>query len=288
MMWQILKIKSLAVINLKNHPHIIRLKGEDEEIADLLKLSPEHLLLRWFNFHLANANHPRKVGNFGSDLKDMENYVVLMSQLDPAFDLDAALKGNACQRGDAVINSCKRLGIDPFVSAEDLEKGNPKVNLIFCATLFNEHPGLVPTEQEKYDAAQMDQDEDAGLSREEKAFRMWINNFAIEDGYVNNLYTDIADGLILLKVLDRVEPGCVDWKKVEMKATNKFKKLNNCNYAVDIGKSDSFGFSLVGIGGVDLLDGNKKLTLAYMWQLVRKHTLGVNRIHLLKLVTRKN
>jgi plastin-1 len=34
-------------------------------------------------------------------------------------------------------------------------------------------------------------------------------------------------------------------------------------------------FSLVGIGGVDILDGNKKLILAVVWQLMRRHTLNV-------------
>lgn len=58
-----------------------------------------------------------------------------------------------------------------------------------------------------------------------------------------------------------------------MKPTNKFKKINNCNMAVGCGKD--MKFSLVGIGGVDLHDGNKKLTLALFWQLVRKHTLDV-------------
>lgn len=36
------------------------------------------------------------------------------------------------------------------------------------------------------------------------------------------------------------------------------KKLENCNYAVDLGKQ--MGFSVVGIGGKDIFDGNK-LTL---------------------------
>lgn len=30
---------------------------------------------------------------------------------------------------------------------------------------------------------------------------------------VRNLYPDLVDGLVLLKVLDRIVPGCVDWKK---------------------------------------------------------------------------
>lgn len=37
------------------------------------------------------------------------------------------------------------------------------------------------------------------------------------------------------------------------------EKLENCNYAVELGKK--LGFSLVGIAGQDLNDGNATLTL---------------------------
>ena len=103
---------------------------------------------------------------------------------------------------------------------------------------------------------------------------MWVNSLNIENVYVNNLYEDIKDGIVLLKVLERIEPGCVEWKKAELKSNIKIKKIQNCNYAVDIGKN--MKFSLVGIGGVDLVDGKKKLTLALIWQMVRKHTLAVS------------
>ena len=106
-----------------------------------------------------------------------------------------------------------------------------------------------------------------------KAFRMWINSLGIEGVYVNHLFEDIKDGIVLLKVIDRVQPNLVVWKKAELKPTIKLKKIHNANYAVDLGKL--MKFSLVGIGGVDLVDGNKKLSLAYIWQLVRKHTLDV-------------
>lgn len=45
-------------------------------------------------------------------------------------------------------------------------------------------------------------------------------------------------------------------------------KLENCNYAVELGKTAKF--SLVGIGGQDLNDGNATLTLALVWQLMRR------------------
>jgi len=144
----------------------------------------------------------------------------------------------------------------------DVCSGNSKLNLLFCANLFNACPGLVPTEEEKYAAAGL-LDDDVEGSREERAFRMWINSLGIDGVYVNNLYEDVKDGIVLLKVLDRIEPGIVNWKKVEMNCNNKFKKVNNCNEAVNVGKN--MKFSLVGIGGVDLHDGNKKLTLALVW-----------------------
>lgn len=40
------------------------------------------------------------------------------------------------------------------------------------------------------------------------------------------------------------------------------EKLENCNYAVELGKQ--LGFSLVGIAGQDLNDGNATLTLGKM------------------------
>lgn len=55
----------------------------------------------------------------------------------------------------------------------------------------------------------------------------------------------------------------MNWKKAELNPNNRFKKLTNANLAVDIGKE--MGFSLVGIGGVDLVDGNKKLSLSLVW-----------------------
>ena len=35
------------------------------------------------------------------------------------------------------------------------------------------------------------------------------------------------------------------------------------------------GFSLVNVGGIDIVDGNKKLTLAIIWQLLRLYTINL-------------
>jgi len=157
------------------------------------------------------------------------------------------------------------------MTVKDITGGNPKTNMVFCSHLFNTCPGLIPTEEEKYAAAELIDDDVEG-SREERSFRMWFNSQGLEGVYLNNLYSDLSDGMALLKVLDKVQPGCVDWKKVEKKPDNKFKKMHNCSQAVNIGR-DTLHFSLVGISGGDIHDGNKKLILAFMWQLIRLNTL---------------
>lgn len=86
--------------------------------------------------------------------------------------------------------------------------------------------------------------------------------------HVNWLYSDLADGLVIFQLFDVIKPGIVNWSRVHKRFTplRKFmEKLENCNYAVDLGKQ--LKFSLVGIAGQDLNDGNATLTL------------GKNRLH---------
>jgi plastin-1 len=43
LVWQVIKIGLLQDINLKQHPELVRLLQEGEQLADLLKLSPENV-----------------------------------------------------------------------------------------------------------------------------------------------------------------------------------------------------------------------------------------------------
>jgi plastin-1 len=144
--------------------------------------------------------------------------------------------------------------------------------MAFVAQLFNTNPGLKALEEEEKKEMAGLMDDDEGDTREERAFRMWMNSLGIPKMYVNNLFSDAVDGLVLLKVIDKIEPGSVKWKKkVERKPNNRFKKLSNTNYAVDLGKQ--MKLSLVGVGGSDITDRNKKLILGFVWQLMRYHLL---------------
>ena len=81
--------------------------------------------------------------------------------------------------------------------------------------------------------------------------------------------------------MDFIQPGIVDWKKrvktLEQQSKISAKRfqevLGNCNYAVELGKK--LNFVLVGIGGSDIMEGNKTLTLALIWQLMRAYTLSL-------------
>ena len=65
----------------------------------------------------------------------------------------------------------------------------------------------------------------------------------------------------------------MNWRHVNKRPAHggevmKFKAVENTNYAIELGKQN--GFSLVGIQGADITDGQKTLTLGLVWQLMRK------------------
>jgi hypothetical protein len=274
LLWQIIKQVLMKDINLKSHPQLIRLLKEGETFGDLLKLPKEDLLLRWFNFHLTAAGHPDHITNFSGDIKDSVKYTVLLNQLNKVkCDKSALDETDTTKRAQKMLDSSKKLGVESYITSKDVVNGNNKLNIIFTAAIFNHCHGLdPPTEQEAYETAKLLNDDVEG-SREERAFRNWMNCLGIDDLYVNNMYEDVKDGTILLRVFDKIQPGCVDWKKVDKAPNNKFKKIVNCNECIDAAKK--CGFSIVGIGGTDVHDGNKKLILAVVWQMMKHHTLKV-------------
>ena len=70
------QIGLLADINLQAHPELVRLLLPGEDLAALLRLPPEQLLIRWVNYHLAAAGSDRRIANFGKDIKDSIPYSV--------------------------------------------------------------------------------------------------------------------------------------------------------------------------------------------------------------------
>jgi plastin-1 len=270
LIWQIIRRGLLGKIDIKLHPELYRLLEEDETLEQFLRLPPEQILLRWFNYHLKNAKWDRRVTNFSTDVKDGENYTVLLNQLAPDVCSRGPLQTtDLLQRAEEVLTHAEKLDCRKFLTPTSLVAGNPKLNLAFVANLFNTHPGLDPiTEEEKLEV----EDFDAEGEREARVFTLWLNSLDVQPA-VNSLFDDLRDGTILLQAYDKVIPGSVNWKHVNKRPASgaelmRFKAVENTNYSIELGKHH--GFSLVGVQGADITDGQRTLTLGLVWQLMRR------------------
>lgn len=85
----------------------------------------------------------------------------------------------------------------------------------------------------------------------------------IENCWVENLYEEVRDGLIILRVCHRIEPSSVDWTKPKMTPKNLFDNNHNCDLAEQAMRA--IGVRMVGVGAQDIREGVKKNILAMVW-----------------------
>lgn len=268
---QIIKIQLLADVNLKKTPQLVELLDDSKDVEELMSLAPEKILLRWMNFQLKKGSFKRLITNFSSDVKDAEAYACLLNILAPEHigKPSAMTVKDPLERAKLVLEHADRMGCKRYLTPKDIVEGSPNLNLAFVAHIFQKRNGLSSQmKQISYLDAMSD---DAQVSREERAFRLWINSLGIST-YINNVFEDLRNGWVLLEAIDKVAPGVVCWK-VASKPPIKmpFRKVENCNQVVKIGKQ--LKFSLVNVAGNDIVQGNKKLILAFLWQLMRYNIL---------------
>ncbi|KAF5726553.1 hypothetical protein HS088_TW22G00232 [Tripterygium wilfordii] len=270
MISQIIKIQLLADLNLKKTPQLVELVDNSEDVEELMSLPPEKILLRWMNFQLKKVGYKKVVTNFSSDIKDGWAYSHLLNVLAPEHSNPSTLSvKDSLERARLVLEHADRMGCKRYLTAKDIVEGSPNLNLAFVAHIFQHRNGL-STQTEQISILDTLPD-DIQISREERSFRFWINNLG-NTSYIDNVFEDLRNGWILLETLDKVSPGIVNWK-VANKPPIKlpFRKVENCNQVVKIGKQ--LKFSLVNIAGHDIVQGSKKLILAYLWQLMRYNML---------------
>ncbi|CAN6274663.1 unnamed protein product [Urochloa humidicola] len=268
---QIIKIQLLADLNLKKTPQLVELFDDSKDIDEVLSLSPEKMLLRWMNHHLKKAGYKKTVNNFSSDVKDGEAYAYLLKALAPEHSPETTLDTkDPDERAKLVLEQAEKLDCKRYLTPKDITEGSANLNLAFVAQIFQHRNGLT-SDTKQVTLTQTATHDDVLLSREERAFRMWINSLGVES-YVNNVFEDIRNGWVLLEVLDKVSPGSVNWKLATKPPIKlPFRKLENCNQVIKIGKQ--LKFSLVNVAGNDIVQGNKKLIVALLWQLMRFNIL---------------
>ncbi|KAH7640425.1 plastin-2-like [Dermatophagoides farinae] len=271
LLWQIIRIGLFNQITIEHCPGLVNLLNDNEEMADLLKLSPEEILIRWVNYQLEKANVDRRISNFTNDIKDSEVYTHLLYQIAPQeknVNKDALRERDMLEKAEMMLKQADKLGCRSFLTPQNVVDGVYKLNVAFVANLFNNYPGLDTPEN-------IEPLETIEETREEKTYRNWMNSMGV-DPYVNWLYSDLADGKIIFQLFDIIQPGIVNWSRVHQtfsKLKYFMEKIENCNYAVQLGKE--LKFSLVGIAGQDISEGNPTLTLALVWQLMRAYTLSI-------------
>ncbi|CAN6447234.1 unnamed protein product [Victoria cruziana] len=268
---QIIKIQLLADLNLKKTPQLVQLVDDSKDLEELMNQPPEKILLRWMNFHLKKAGYKKTITNFSSDVKDGEAYAVLLNALAPEHNKTSILGvKNPMERAKLILEYAERMGCKTYLTPKDIVDGSPNLNLAFVAHIFQHRNGF-SSQANEAPVISEDVAEDVLVSREEMSFRLWINSLG-NSTYIDNVFEDLRNGWILLEVLDKISPGIVNWKQATKPPIKMpFRKVENCNQVLRIGKQ--LKFSLVNIAGNDIVQGNKKLILAFLWQLMRYNIL---------------
>ncbi|KAI1882787.1 hypothetical protein AGOR_G00238520 [Albula goreensis] len=279
LLWQIIKIGLFADIEISRNEALIALLEEGEDLDHLLSMSPEELLLRWVNHHLSNAGW-QPISNFSDDIKDSKAYFHLLDQIAPKgdgdemsvfIDMSGINERDDERRAELMLRQAARLDCKQFVTPQDVVAGHHKLNMAFVANMFNMYPALNKPKNSEIDLTLLE-----GESREERTFRNWMNSLGVTP-FVNHLYRDLVDALVIFQLYERIQVD-VDYRKVNRPPYSSLgtnmKKLENCNYAVQLGKREA-RFSLVGIGGENINEGSQMHTLALVWQLMRRYTLRV-------------
>ncbi|ESO04944.1 hypothetical protein HELRODRAFT_111405 [Helobdella robusta] len=282
LLWQIIRIGLLSEINLHDHPDLITLyQSEDmDPLAGFQQQTPEQVLLKWVNYHLERSGTDKRVANFSSDVSDSVAYIYLLKRIAPesaGLTLAPLKEEDVHKRAELTLKQADLIGCRSFVTAEDIVQGNQKLNMAFVANLFNMYSAIEEINGGEFamNGGEVVERILYNETREEKSYRNWMNSLGVTP-YVNYLYGDLTDGLVIFQIYDIIKPGCVQWfrvKKVFHPRRKVMEKIENCNYVVKLGRTR--GFSLVGIDGKDLYDGNQTLTLAVVWQLMRAYALTI-------------
>nr|XP_044619137.1 dystrophin [Equus asinus] len=99
---------------------------------------------------------------------------------------------------------------------------------------------------------------------QKKTFTKWINAQFSKFGkqHIENLFSDLQDGRRLLDLLE----GLTGQQLPKEKGSTRVHALNNVNKALRVLQKNNV--DLVNIGSTDIVDGNHKLTLGLIWNII--------------------
>jgi hypothetical protein len=235
---------------------------DGETIEDFLKLPLDKILLRWMNYHLKHAKEPQKVKNFSKDVKDGTAYTKLLNQLDNEQNDISGLNDDLEKRCQKVLDGADNVGAVKFLEGpEEIYHGNPKLNVLFTASIYNACPGLEDVD-------------------EKEAYAKLINHYLKDDKYCSppvplnyrsdDLFRSLDDGIILCKLTNLAQPETVfdreinTWHNKKMDNQEKAQKLT-----LFMNAAKSLGHDLTDITPASYIKRNKPDILHTLYQLFR-------------------
>ena len=281
-----------TLVNFEKHPELARLLKQKEDADKVRLYKADEWIKRWLNFVLSRPVLGT-IGDYNADLWD-----VLCTIEGKKFESEApasAFNDNPEQCSDYLITYVKKtLKVNTTIEPSDLINEYSKCQELLIAQIFekkNNLSGLNKQEIRKYSVYWVDDNPD------DDQFIPWINGMLPPHLQVSNLYKDLSTGydfflsfyflgeipivwcffvffffficsVVLLKILEKMKPGCVDWKRMRQSVRHKFDKVHNCNKVIKLCERE-FPFKIIGIGGTDIVDGHKKYIETLLWQIMR-------------------
>ncbi|KYQ92195.1 actin binding protein [Tieghemostelium lacteum] len=274
LIYELVKVYLTNNITISNYPSLMVLKTTKEQTKNFIGQSATQLLNRWVLYHLGIKKSKQSIEEI---LLLPTNCIKLLSKLDKDFS------EKSDDELSLLFNSfIPRFDLFPWLTLTSYNNKNQKLIYLFIISLFTSKRGIGIQEE----ANKADQEElkkvvelsfkDIEGTREERAFCIWLNSLNITP-YVHNLQQDLQDGLVILQMFDKINPGSFSWTKdgVYNNPSNVYQEVENCNIGIRIAKK--MGFSLVGIDGKNIHDCNRKLTLSVIWQACKYHYLSILR-----------
>eukprot|EP00486_Rosalina_sp_Unknown_P012863 CAMPEP_0201578218 /NCGR_PEP_ID=MMETSP0190_2-20130828/24999_1 /ASSEMBLY_ACC=CAM_ASM_000263 /TAXON_ID=37353 /ORGANISM="Rosalina sp." /LENGTH=1479 /DNA_ID=CAMNT_0048011165 /DNA_START=92 /DNA_END=4531 /DNA_ORIENTATION=+ len=253
--------------NPQERPELCRLIKSGEDPLDVEQITGQQWLSRWMNQQSGKGLTDEV------ELTQWNSYTYsTMKSVSPIFNNAAPVDSYKDDPSKAsmsmITHVTNKLDRGTTVRPSDLTNTSfTKVHRYFTAEAYYTKSGLAAlnsSEEAKYKKYLK-----KAKKSDEDTFINWINAMLPAHLHVNTLTRDLSDGVVLLKLLEKAKPGCVNWKKAREKVRHKFDKLNNCNMVMSLSQQDPFNFSLVGMGGNDIVDGNQKFLSTLLWQLMR-------------------
>tara|TARA_B100000795_G_scaffold220669_1_gene175181 strand:- start:315 stop:1079 length:765 start_codon:yes stop_codon:yes gene_type:complete len=222
-------------------------------------------MLRWINLHLeahaaefdqpeavATAREfPSAVTDLGASLADGRALAVVLHRIAPAGSCDlrwlspllelADAEGGTEARAVALLEVAGRLNVAFELAPADVAAGRWRLMYCFVASLMTcfwaARGGGGTADEAAADDAE---------AREELALRSWMASLGL-GRQLGSVAEDCRDGVLLLKMCERLRPGCVQWSKVRTRNPSVYARAETCNYALEVVRS--LGMTAVGISG---------------------------------------